>query len=98
MMKPGAVLINIARGKIVDETALVSALKNCTIAGAVLDVFHKEPLPSDHPFWEMDNVVITPHCSGPSEEGPICDEFLENYERWLRNEPLKMVVQPSKGY
>ena len=97
-MRLDAVLINIARGQIIDEAALIETLMAGTIAGAVLDVFETEPLPPEHPFWEMDNVVVTPHCAGPSEDGPICDEFLENYRRWLAGEPLLRVADPQRGY
>jgi len=97
-MKPTAVMINISRGVIVDEAALLDALAAETIGGAVLDVFDEEPLPPEHPFWEIENVVVTPHCAGTSEDGPICDEFLENFERWLRGEPLARVADPKRGY
>lgn len=97
-MKQEAVLINIARGDIVNEDALVSALRERTISSAVIDVFEEEPLPMNHPFWNLQNVVITPHCSGPSEEDSICEEFLENYDRWTKNEPLKLLVDRAKGY
>jgi phosphoglycerate dehydrogenase-like enzyme len=66
LMKPSAYLINIARGAVVDEQALVAALEQNQIAGAVLDVFEQEPLPPDHPFWSLDNVILTPHISGRS--------------------------------
>ena len=65
-MKPTAWLINIARGAVVSEAALLEALEQKRIAGAVLDVFDREPLPPSHPLWRMDNVVVTPHISGPS--------------------------------
>lgn len=97
-MKRSAVLINIARGSIVQEKALLDALKKDVIAGAVLDVFDEEPLPPNHPFWRMPNVTITPHCSGPSEEGPICDELLENYRLWKEGKPLNLQVDFTKGY
>jgi phosphoglycerate dehydrogenase-like enzyme len=97
-MKGNAVLINISRGRIVDEKALLDALRSETIAGAVLDVFIEEPLPEDHPFWEMENVVVTPHCAGPSEEIPICEEFLENYRNWLAGKPLKRIADYDLGY
>lgn len=97
-MKGNAVLINISRGQIVDEAALIDALRSETIGGAVLDVFREEPLPETHPFWEMDNVVITPHCAGPSEEVAICEEFLENYRRWQKGEPLERVADFESGY
>ena len=66
VMKKSAYLINIGRGEIVDEEALIESLKNKEIAGAVLDVFSVEPLPSDHPIWKIDNCIITPHLSGRS--------------------------------
>lgn len=97
-MKSSAVLINIARGAIVDESALISALREKTIAGAVLDVFEDEPLPPEHPFWSMDNVVVTPHCAGPSEEEAIVEEFLENYERWAKGGIPDRVVDIKRGY
>ena len=71
-MKPTAWLINIARGAVVSEAALLEALEQKRIAGAVLDVFDREPLPPSHPLWRMDNVVVTPHISGPST--PVCSE------------------------
>ncbi len=63
-MKPTSFLINVARGGVVDEPALIHALEQGQIAGAALDVFGEEPLPGDHPFWTMENVVITPHTAG----------------------------------
>ncbi len=63
-MKPSSFLINVARGGVVDEAALIQALRSGSIAGAALDVFTEEPLPADHPFWTMDNVLITPHTAG----------------------------------
>jgi phosphoglycerate dehydrogenase-like enzyme len=63
-MKPTAFLINVARGGVVDEPALVAALQRGEIAGAALDVFSQEPLPEDHPFWTLDNVLLTPHTAG----------------------------------
>jgi len=67
-MKPGAFLINLARGGLCDEDALLDALRNKRIAGAGLDVFRTEPLPPESPFWDLDNVVITAHCSGSSDD------------------------------
>ena len=97
-MKRDAVLINISRGRIVDESSLIDALNSRSIAGAVLDVFNDEPLPEDHPFWDMENVVITPHCAGPSEEVAICDEFLQNYRRWKKGKPLARIADQENGY
>ena len=67
-MKPGAFLLNLARGRLCDENALLDALRNKRIAGAGLDVFRTEPLPKQSPFWDMDNVLITAHCSGSSDD------------------------------
>ena len=70
-MKPTSYLINLARGGVVDEEALIAALREGRIAGAALDVFAKEPLPEDHPFWSMENVIITPHLGGFYDEYPL---------------------------
>jgi D-2-hydroxyacid dehydrogenase (NADP+) len=99
-MKPGAYLYNIGRGDVVDEDALVDALRRRAIGGAGLDVFREEPLPPDSPFWDLDNVVITPHLGGdtPSDFEPISDFFAANLERWLDGRPLRNVVDPARGY
>lgn len=99
-MKPGAWLINVARGGIVDEEALIEALKEQRIGGACLDVFAEEPLPADSPLWEMPNVIITPHNSWSS---PLLHEreaelFLENLRRYVQGEPLLNVVDKRIGY
>ena len=84
-MKPTAYLINIARGGVVDERALIEALENQRIAGAALDVFATEPLPPNHPFWDMENVIATPHLGGFFEEYPdyALPVIEENLRRWL---------------
>jgi D-2-hydroxyacid dehydrogenase (NADP+) len=69
-MKPASYLINLARGGVVDEAALLTALRNRSIAGAALDVFATEPLPPDHPFWALDNVIVVPHLGGFNDEYP----------------------------
>jgi glyoxylate/hydroxypyruvate reductase A len=97
-MKASAWLINIARGPIVDETALLSSLRARRIAGAVLDVFDTEPLPPRHPFWRLDNVVVTPHISGPSTPGEIAPIFNDNLRRYLARRPLRHVVDRARGY
>lgn len=97
-MKPGAWLINVSRGPLVDEPALVTALQEGKPAGAVLDVFDCEPLPREHPFWEMSNVIVTPHHSGAAipEEG--VDAFGENFVRYLAGERLINEVDLARGY
>jgi phosphoglycerate dehydrogenase-like enzyme len=97
-MRPGAWLLSIGRGAVVDETALLTALQSRQIAGAVLDVFPTEPLPADHPLWGLDNVVITPHVAGPSTADEIAPVFNDNLGRWLRGRPLQHVVDRSRGY
>jgi phosphoglycerate dehydrogenase-like enzyme len=87
-MKPSANLVNVARGGCVDEPALLAALQNGMIAGAALDAFWDEPLPADSPFWEMENVLITPHTAGETRryEENLFDILLENLERLWRGE------------
>lgn len=89
-MKPSAHLINIARGNVVDEQALIHALETGQIAGAGLDVFAVEPLPSDSPLWQMPNVIVTPHTSArePDRDDRAVDLIAENYRRFLSGEPL----------
>ena len=97
-MKPSAWLLNIARGAVVDEAALLEALERRTIAGAVLDVFPTEPLPPEHRLWSLDNVVITPHISGPSTPDEIAPVFNENLARFLDGRRLRHVVDRTRGY
>lgn len=99
-MRRGAFLINIARGSVVVESELVEALHTGVIAGALLDVFEKEPLPHDSPLWDMPNVIITPHASGTPTEYtrrafPI---VAENIDRYLKGQPLKNLVDLRRGY
>lgn len=97
-MRPGAWLLNIGRGPLVDEAAMLDALRERRIAGAVLDVFAIEPLPTDHPFWGMDNVVITPHIAGPSTAAEMAPVFNDNLARWLAGQPLHHIVDRKQGY
>jgi phosphoglycerate dehydrogenase-like enzyme len=97
-MKPTAYLINIGRGVIVPLDALTEALQTGEIAGAALDVFEREPLPPDHPLWEMGNVILTPHIAG---DGPYIHDrqmelFLENARRFIAGEPLLTVVDKAQ--
>jgi phosphoglycerate dehydrogenase-like enzyme len=99
-MKSGAYFINIGRGDLVDEQALLESLQDRKIAGAVLDVFQAEPLPEDHPFWQLDNVFVTPHISGNFAEyvDRVGAQFAENLARYVRGEPLLNVVDKERGY
>lgn len=97
-MRPGAWLLNIGRGAVVDEAALLRALQAQRIAGAILDVFSTEPLPADHPLWRLDNVVVTPHVAGPSTSDEIAPVFNDNLARYLRGRPLQHVVDRARGY
>ncbi|MBI2912308.1 MAG: D-2-hydroxyacid dehydrogenase [Chloroflexi bacterium] len=99
-MKPRAVIINIARGAIIQEEALLRALKEGWIAGAALDVFQREPLPPESEFWGMENVIVTAHVSGgtPRYMQLAVDLFCDNLRRYLAGEPLRNVVDIRRGY
>jgi glyoxylate/hydroxypyruvate reductase A len=97
LMKEGTFLFSIGRGKTIDEKALKEVLQTRKIQ-AVLDVFEKEPLSSKSGLWELKNVIITPHVSGINLPEEICDEFIRNYERWVRGEALTNLVDRGKGY
>jgi phosphoglycerate dehydrogenase-like enzyme len=94
----GAVFINPGRGSSVDETALAAALSEGRLAAAVLDVFQTEPLPADHPFWRLSNVVITSHTAALSAPPDIAPLFVENYRRLIAGEPLRYCVDFDAGY
>lgn len=95
-MRSSAYLINIARGAIIDEAALLTALQNGWIAGAALDAFSVEPLPPDSPFWTLPNVVVTPHCtwSSPRMRERAAEVFLDNLARYRQGAALRNVVYP----
>ena len=99
-MKSSAYLINIARGVIVDETALVNALRQKKIAGAALDVFSEEPLPINSPLFQLDNVLLSPHISGnfPEYIEWASRDFGQNLNRYLTGERLKNIVNKERGY
>ena len=97
LMKEGAVLFNIGRGKTIDEKALLNVLKAKRIK-AVLDVFEDEPLPKESELWGLENVIVTPHVSGINMPVEICEEFVRNYERWVKGEPVIGLVDREKGY
>lgn len=104
MMKRGALLVNVGRGSLIDEAALIKALESGQLSGAVLDVFEKEPLPENSPLWDMENVLITPHISGPSfghfpeVERRIAGICAENISRYIAGKPLMNVIDRNKGY
>lgn len=99
-LKPGARLINVGRGEIVDTQALIRALDNGRLAGAALDVFEEEPLPEDHPLWTNPNVMISAHMAGDfiGWERALTEQFIDNFKRWRRGEKLLNQVDKRRGY
>ncbi len=100
LMKPSAVILNVGRGPVIDEAAMIEALRTRRIRGAALDVFDKEPLPPDSPFWELENVLLSAHCAD-HVEGWVEDAvvfFVEQFSRWRKGEPLRNVVNKLAGY
>lgn len=100
MLKPNCVLINLGRGPVVVESALIEALRERRIRGAVLDVFDQEPLPPGHPFWTMDNVLLSPHCADNTATwmDDAMDLFVENFDNWTNGAELVNVVDKRSGY
>lgn len=99
-MKPSGVFINVGRGPVVDEPALIAALQRKAIRGAALDVFEQEPLPAGHPLYALDNLLLSPHCADHTQTwiDDAMQFFTGNLERFMRGEPLKNVVQKRLGY
>ena len=97
LIKDGAILFNIGRGKTIDEMALTQVLKTGRIK-AVLDVFETEPLPRGSELWNLENVIISPHIAGMNIPEEICEGFVRNYRRWLKGETLVGLVDRNKGY
>jgi phosphoglycerate dehydrogenase-like enzyme len=99
-MKPGAVIINVGRGPVIEEPAMVKALSTNSIKGAALDVFDEEPLPPGHPFYKLENVLLSPHCADhtPDWLDNAMRFFIAQFERFRRNEPLLNVVDKKLGY
>ncbi len=99
-MRPGAFLINIARGEVVDQPALIRALQERRIAGAGLDVFDPEPLPADNPLWRLDNVILSPHIAGftPRYDDHWVGLIAENLRRYVAGAPLLNLVDRQHGY
>jgi phosphoglycerate dehydrogenase-like enzyme len=98
--KPGTILVNVGRGGVVDEEAMIDALRSGRLAGAALEVFAREPLPADSPLWDLPNVLVSPHTAGLSvrEDERIVSLFVENLGRYLRGEPLRNRVDPKLLY
>jgi phosphoglycerate dehydrogenase-like enzyme len=99
-MKPSAVIINLGRGPVIDERAMITALSEHAIKGAALDVFDEEPLPAGHPFYRLENVLLSPHCADhtPDWLDNAMRFFITQYERFRRGEPLLNVVNKKLGY
>jgi phosphoglycerate dehydrogenase-like enzyme len=99
-MKRSAWLINVARGEVIDQNALIDALRNEVIAGAVLDVFEEEPLPEDSPLWEMKNVLITPHVAGTTQRyiSLALESFKENYISYIERGKMLTLISEKDGY
>ena len=97
-VKPGCYLVNVGRGSVIDEDALLEGLENGTLAGAVLDVFREEPLPPESPLWHAPDTLVTAHVAARSHPADIAYIFLDNYDRFQRGEPLKYRVDFDLGY
>ncbi|QPC82173.1 D-2-hydroxyacid dehydrogenase [Phototrophicus methaneseepsis] len=99
-MKPNAVIINVGRGGVIDEKAMITALSSGKIRGAGLDVFEEEPLPSTSPLWNLDNVIISPHVGGATStyQEQAAAIFAENLRRYVDNRPLLNALQRDTGY
>jgi len=100
VVKRGSLLVNIARGKLIDDEAVVAALRDGRLGGAALDVFTREPLDASSPYWDMPNVIITPHTSGAMDDywTPLVALFSENLRRFERGDALINVVDKTSGY
>jgi phosphoglycerate dehydrogenase-like enzyme len=100
LMKPGAILVNIGRGPVVEEDALIDALRSGRLRGAALDVFETEPLPRDSPLWDLDNVILSPHTAAQSihENERIVELFAENLRRYLAGEELRSRIRTDLFY
>ncbi len=100
LLRQGAVVVNVSRGPVIDESALIDALTAGRIGGACLDVFETEPLPVTSPLWAMDNVIVSPHSASTvaAENELLTDLFIDNLGRWLAGRPLRNVFDSDAGY
>ncbi len=102
VMKRSAIVMNVGRGPVIDEAALIRALQEKRIAGAALDVFEVEPLPPDHPFYDMENVLLSPHCTDRTRDPDWLDLsmqcFIDNFRRYTKGEELENIVDKKAGY
>jgi len=99
-MKPTAVVINIGRGPVINENAMVRALSSNRVKGAALDVFDQEPLPAGHPFYKLENVLLSPHCADHTPEWleDAMRLFLDQFARYRAGQPLVNMVKKNLGY
>ena len=100
LLKPGAIFVNIGRGPVVDEDALIDALRSGHLRGAALDVYSTEPLPADSPLWELDNVILSPHTAAQSihENERIVELFADNLRRYLAGQELRSRIRTDLFY
>jgi phosphoglycerate dehydrogenase-like enzyme len=100
LLSKDAILINVSRGQLVDEEALIAALRTGAIAGACLDVFHHEPLSAESPLWGLDNVIISPHSASTvqTENRDLVELFIENLGHWRNGEAMRNIYDTAKGY
>ena len=100
LAKPGVTVVNVGRGTVIDQDALIDALRSGQVGFAALDVFEHEPLEAGSPLWDLENVLISPHSGGldSKEDERICDIFCENLKLYLAGRPLNNVVDPNLGY
>ncbi|MDT5028630.1 MAG: hypothetical protein QOE61_5056 [Micromonosporaceae bacterium] len=100
LLPAGAIVVNIARGQVIDEPALISALDSGHLRGAALDVFRREPLPTDSPLWDLRNVLVSPHSASTAagENAVLTDLFIDNLHRFLTDQPLRNLYRRDRGY
>lgn len=100
LMKPDVIVVNISRGPVIDQPALVDALRAGRLGGACLDVFASEPLPADDPIWDLENVIVSPHSASTvaTENSALVDLFVDNLERFTAGAPLRNIYDPVRGY